>query len=323
MKIAIFDTENGRFSHYMRDHWRDLGHEVVARGGYDPTLADWADIIYIEWTDMNIQLAAKGEWLDDNRNRIPRPILNRKDKKIVNRMIDIDMWAGHGAGVEWSGVDDLIFIAPHIQRLANQRFAQAGIGNVRQHLIRPGVNLDTWTFRPQRADRVKNIAFIGELWENKGVDRAIRILIELTKQYGTNFRLHFRGTFPNANYFYHYNQHLLDTTGIRELVTFYPDIVTDLNDWLSDKDYLLNASIKEAFSYVTAEAMAKGIKPVIHRFFGSEEIWPEKYIWTTEMDAVRALASDDYHPEEYRKYIEENYDERRMLSEIDEVCGIK
>ena len=323
MKIFICDTENGRFSHYMRDHWRELGHEVEQRGGYDPKLADWADLIYIEWTDGNVQLASKQEWFNTDRSKAyERLIENRNKKKLVNRMIDIDMWAGHGAGVNWAGVDDLVFIAPHIQRLANQRFAQWGIENVRQHLVRPGVDLEKFTFRPQRTDRVKNIAFIGELWENKGVDRAIRILIELTKRHDTNYRLHFRGTFPNTNYFYHYNQHLLDATGTRELVTFYPDLVPDLNGWLDNMDYFLCASIKEAFSYVTAEAMAKGIKPLIHRFYGSEEIWDSKFLWTTENDAVRMLVESEYNPEEYRQYIADHYDQKRYLSEMDNVCGI-
>src|SRR3990167_8375424 len=124
MKIFICDTENGRFSHYMRDHWRELGHEEEQRGGYDPKLADWADLIYIEWTDGNVQLASKQEWFNTDRSKAyERLIENRNKKKLVNRMIDIDMWAGHGAGVNWAGVDDLVFIAPHIQRLANQRFA--------------------------------------------------------------------------------------------------------------------------------------------------------------------------------------------------------
>jgi len=321
MKIFISDIENGRFSGYMRDHWTELGHEVCTEGGYNPDRADWADLIYIDWTDGNVQLASKQEWFDTNRHDcFSRPIKDRDKKKLVNRMIDIDMWAGHGAGVMWEGVDELIFIAPHIQRLANQRFAEAGIRKVRQHLIRPGVDLDKWTFRPARQDKVKNIAFIGELWEIKGVDRALRILIQLIRQSNTNWRLHLRGRWPNSQYFYHYNQNLMDACGVRELVTEYPEPVPDLNIWLDQMDYILCASIKEAFSYVTAEAMAKGIKPVINRFYGAEAIWPEKFIFSTESEAVEMLLADEYNPEEYRTYIEETTNIKRMFEETDKVC---
>jgi len=323
VKIFIADVENGRFSHYMRDHWRDLGHEVIQQGGYSPEKADWADLIYIEWTDLNIQLASKQIWFDKTPHEpFDRPIKDRNKKKLVNRMIDIDMWAGHGGGVNWAGVDDLIFIAPHIQRLANQRFAEQGIRECKQHLIRPGVDLDKWTFRKKRADKVKNIGFIGELWENKGIDRAIRILIQLVRQSNTNWRLHLRGTWPNSNYFYHYNQNLIDACGVRELITFYPDRVEDLNAWYENMDYMLCASIKEAFSYVTAEAMAKGIKPVIHRFYGAEAIWDERYLFSTESEAVESFLSEDYNPEEYRAYIEKHYDQKRMLKEMDKVCDV-
>jgi len=321
VKIFIADVENGRFSGYMRDHWSELGHEVVLQGGYSPEKADWADLIYIEWTDMNVQLASKQIWFDKTPHEpFERLIKDRNKKKLVNRMIDIDMWAGHGAGVNWAGVDDLIFIAPHIQRLANQRFAEAGIGDCKQHLIRPGVDLDKWTFRGKRTDPVKNIAFIGELWENKGVDRAIRILIQLVRQSNTNWRLHLRGHWPNANYFYHYNQNLIDACGVRELITEYHEPVPDLNEWYDQMDYFLCPSIKEAFGYVVAESMAKGIKPIINRFYGAEAIWPEKYLWDTESQAVEMLLSDDYNPEEYRDYIKKHYDIKRMMEEMDSVC---
>ena len=323
MKIFIADVENGRFSGYMRDHWSELGHEVITMGGYSPEKADWADLIYIEWTDLNVQLSSKQTWFDKTpHEQFERLIKDRDKKKLVNRMIDIDFWAGHGAGVDWKGVDDLIFIAPHIQRLANQRFAESGIRSVRQHLIRPGVDLDKWTFRPQRTDKVKNIAFVGELWENKGIDRAIRILIQLVRASNTNWRLHLKGTWPNSNYFYHYNQNLIDACGVRELITFYPDFIPDMNAWYDQMDYLLMPSIKEAFSYVTAETMAKGIKPVIHRFYGSEALWPEEYIWDTESEAVEMLISDQYEPEKYRAYIEKEHDIKRMLAEFDSVCEI-
>ena len=321
MKVAIFDVENGRFSHFMRDHWAEKGHEIYSAGGYDPSKADWADLIWIDWTDGNVQLASRQEWFENDRNKpFSRPIKNREKKKLVNRMIDIDFWAGHGAGVNWAGVDDLVFIAPHIQRLANQRFASAGIKKVKQHLILPGVDLDVWTFRKKREDKVKNIAFVGELWENKGIDRALRILIQLVRQSDTNWRLHLRGTWPNANYFYHYNQSLIDACGVRELIHFYPDHIEDLNTWYDQMDYFLCASIKEAFSYATAEAMAKGIKPVINRFYGSDAVWPEKYIWSTESEAVEMFLDNKYNPEEYRAYIEEHYNLKRMLEEIDGIC---
>jgi len=322
MKIAIFDVENGRFSGYMRDHWTEMGHEVLVQGGYSPDKADWADLIWIEWSDMNIQLAAAQEWFEDPHKRFSRKIKGRKKKKLVNRMIDIDMWAGHGAGVDWKGVDDLVFIAPHIQRLANQRFAHKGIQDVPQHLIKLGVDPDKWTFREKRNQGIKTIGFVGELWENKGIDRAIRILIQARKETNDHWELHLRGSWPNSNYFYHYNQNMIDANGVRELVKFYEEPVDDMNEWYDGMDYLLCASVKEAFSYVTAEAMCKGIKPLIHRFYGAEAIWPEKYIWSTESEAVRMLLSDEYNPSEYRDHIINNYTLERMLKETDEVCNV-
>jgi glycosyltransferase involved in cell wall biosynthesis len=48
----------------------------------------------------------------------------------------------------------------------------------------------------------------------------------------------------------------------------YEGIISDVNSWLDEKHYLLSTSIIESQGMGIIEGMAKGLKPVIHNFFG-------------------------------------------------------
>ena len=94
------------------------------------------------------------------------------------------------------------------------------------------------------------------------------------------------------------------------------DIVEDMNKFLEEMSYAICFSKKEAFSYVIAEGMCKGLKPIIHNFYGAEAIWDKQYIWNTIDEAIEMVTGGDYTPYIYRKYIEENYPIKLMLERI-------
>jgi hypothetical protein len=79
--------------------------------------------------------------------------------------------------------------------------------------------------------------------------------------------------------------------------------------------------MKEAFSYATAEAMAKGIKPIINNWWGSETIWDEKFIYKDLAEASAMIIGGYNNPEQYRDYIKENYDIQRMFQQYDQLLG--
>jgi len=88
--------------------------------------------------------------------------------------------------------------------------------------------------------------------------------------------------------------------------------------WLDDKAYLLNTSGKEAFCYAVGESMSKGIKPVVHHFYGAEEVWPSRYLWNSVNEAVEQIEGD-HSPVEYRQYIETYYPLGVMLEAYDKL----
>jgi hypothetical protein len=95
-----------------------------------------------------------------------------------------------------------------------------------------------------------------------------------------------------------------------------------VSEWLENMDYFFLASTKEAFSYATAEAMAKGIKPVIGNWRGADKTWG-KYVNKTYKQMYMRFVDNDCHSEEYRQYVADHYDEKRYLKQLDEFVEIE
>ncbi len=91
-----------------------------------------------------------------------------------------------------------------------------------------------------------------------------------------------------------------------------------MNELWDSLNYILCTSITESFGYSIAEAMARGIKPVIHDFIGAEKVWDAKYIFGNYSEAVNRIAfnGDRYDSKEYREFIEDNYDLKIQVETI-------
>jgi len=89
--------------------------------------------------------------------------------------------------------------------------------------------------------------------------------------------------------------------------------------------------MKEGFCYAVAEAMSKGIKPVVNNFFGAKDIWYDEILYNTHKEALMKFTMgspinansqwmNGNNP--YREYIKDNYSLERMLKEYDEYMGV-
>ena len=94
---------------------------------------------------------------------------------------------------------------------------------------------------------------------------------------------------------------------------------TNINKWLDDKNYLISTSILEGHPVGIMEAMAMGIKPLIHNFAGAKSIYPAKYIWNTIDECVNLLIAKNYDSKEYHDYIENNYSLEKQVIKISKV----
>lgn len=320
-KILLFDPYNKKFTADMINWWETHGHEVTFQQYYNPTLIAENDIIWFDTCDNNLLSATNPDsaLLADDSNYRPWSLhdMDLTNKKVIVRPIDIEVWHGHHAYENmWNIVDDCIFIAPHIRdmMMADSRPQNS---NMKIHTVYCGVDLDRWTFKERGLGF--NIAVVGERWESKGSDIIPQIAYKL-KKIDSRYKIHWLGKWSE----YHWDKAWLeDFIKRNDLPIIFYDWADSVDEWLEDKDYLLSASKKEAFGYNIAEAMAKGIKPLIHTFYGYEHLWGDSgYTWNGIDEAIEMITSDDYDSYEYRDYlVKKGYTLEHMMSEFDKIIG--
>jgi len=329
MKFAIADNNGLKFCQDLKEHWESKGHEVRYERGASEYLAQWADIYYVEWMEGNLNYLWKIYNGAEGVSRTP-DWDNNKKPKIVVRMIDWDLWCGYVPFWEntYSDfIDKAICIAPHIEKYILEKAPQY---KDKLRLIRPGVNLDKFTFKTTETDGFQIGMVLGDFWpQAKNHMGGLDIFTTLSRK-DPRWRLHIRGQHENGEYWPRMYEHYLDSRGIRDKVTLYPP-VDDMNLWYEKIDYLLHPGMKEAFCYAVGEAMAKGIKPVVNNFLGSEDIWDGEFTYNTHSEAVIRFLNkvgEDRLARKikpnilYRQYIEKNYDVKRQLQETDEWLGL-
>lgn len=308
MRIAVFDNWLGSFSGVLMEYWRSQGHEVIHEPGFNPVLVETCDRVFFESADTNAHLATQ-----------QRP---HKKGKVYLRIVDIDAHANGPAGVQSGYFDGIIYIADHIQKLCESRFKN--LEGTPSKLIPMGVNTDKFTYREKPAGN--KIAFTStRLTPEKGFDRALMILADLLKL-SNQWELHVVGRMHENSVWKMHIEHIIESNNMQDKVHFYGNLPyktgTEINDFLEDKDYLLMTSHKEAFSFSVAEAMSKGIKPVIYNFKGAEQIWGKQWLFNTPQEAISMFTNNIYTPQVYRDYVVNNYPLEKHVKAISEFMEI-
>jgi glycosyltransferase involved in cell wall biosynthesis len=125
----------------------------------------------------------------------------------------------------------------------------------------------------------------------------LKKLADIDKRY----ILQVAGSFQDSRYKI-YLEYMINEMGLQDNIILY-GWVDDMDGFWKDKNYLLHTSTFESFGYAIFEAMARGIKPVIHNFRGAKELYPKKAIFNTVDEAVNKIISRDYNSNEYRDWI--------------------
>ena len=92
----------------------------------------------------------------------------------------------------------------------------------------------------------------------------------------------------------------------------------DVQEFLGDKSYALSTSVVEGHPNALLEAMACGLKPIIHNWPGALSLFPEHLIWNTIPEAISILEGP-YDSNEYRQFVEERYDMNKVYKKIEEL----
>lgn len=258
----------------------------------------WADICWFEWCD---ELVIYG-----SRHELAR------EKKLVCRLHSYEAFTDYIFNVNWENIDKIIFVAKHIFEIVNNKLNNAI--SSKSIVIPNGIDLNKYTFKERQ--KGFNIAYVGYINYKKGPMLLLQLFKSLYDK-DNRYKLYIAGQFQDERYVLYFNQ-MIKEMGLEEHVIF-DGWQKDINSWLEDKNYILSCSITEGHPVAIMEAMAKGIKPVIHNFVGARNIYPIKYLWNTIDEAIEIILRSDYDSVEYRDFISSNYSIEKEISEIKKV----
>ncbi len=259
----------------------------------------WADIVWLEWAnEMAVEITNK---------------LEKMGKRIFCRLHGYEALRNDFLkSIRWEKIDKVIFVAQNVLDTAVQN---CELLRMKQKvLIHNGLDLSKYTF----SERFKgpNIAFAGHFNYKKNPVLAVQILKKLIL-INERYNLYWAGTMQDER-MYRYIGYILEKMGIKEKFHFV-GWKNDINSFLEDKDIFLSTSIHEGYGVAILEAMAKGIKPVIHNFYVAEEFYPREWIFNTIDEAIEMITSDDYRSDNYRKFVEDKCSLERQIFEICQV----
>lgn len=257
---------------------------------------NWADIVWLEWAnEMAVQITNK---------------LAKENRRIICRL--------HGyeslrkdllESVNWNVIDMMIFVADNVQNSAHENMPI--LRRIPYQMIYNGIDLNKYEFK--KHSNGTNLVFVGHFNYKKNPILAIQILKTLCNL-NKNYKLFWAGQMQDERIF-NYVNYITEKMEIKPNFCF-DGFQRDVNHYLEDKNIFLSTSIHEGYGVAILEAMAKGIKPVIHNFYVAEEFYPDEYIFNTIDEAIKMIVSEDYDSEKYRHFVEENCSLEEQIAEV-------
>ena len=249
----------------------------------------WADSIWLEW---GAELAVAVT------NALPL----EANKRVICRLHSYEAFGPYPEQIKWERIDDLVLVATHIREYLTQRVPDLERLVRKIHIIPNGVDLNKFPFRERRPG--KNLAFLGYLNYKKGPMLLLHAFAELLKA-DPDYRLFLGGEYQDDRYRLYFDQ-MIREMGLDENIKF-NGWIDDVPAWLEDKQYIVCSSVLESQGMGLLEAMACGVKPVVHNFVGADTVYERRFIWTRIDDFVAMIRSDEYDSLSYRDFVAERY----------------
>jgi len=258
----------------------------------------WSDISWFEWCT---NLA----------------VIGSKQPKICKNIVRLHRYEAYEPWVRqvnWNAVDVLLtvgnsFVTDALLREVPNLDSQTSLVHIPN-----GVNLEKFPLTHQQ--RGKNIAFLSNLRAVKNPAFVLQCMQKL-HYIDPEYRLFFGGRFQDYA-LEQYLRHMIDALNLRDVV-FFDGWQPDAHTWLEDKHFIVSTSIIESQGMAILEAMASGLKPVIHDFPGASQIFPSDHLFNIAEEFCEQICSETYEPEKYRRFVEQRYALRDRLIEINHV----
>jgi glycosyltransferase involved in cell wall biosynthesis len=240
----------------------------------------WGDIVFFEWANES---AIHGI-----------PIAKSAGKPVVLRLHSYEALSGFAQEIPWNDVDRVVFVAEHMIDITERLVP--GIRYLNPFVIQNGIDIEN--IPELNPGPGFEIASVGGISHKKNPALMLQILESLCN-INPKYRVHIAGGFQELRYEI-YLKHMVHEMGLENNVIFYGH-VEDMNDFYRGKNYLLHTSVHEGHCVSIIEAMARGIKPVIHNFCGASYQYPEHMLFNTITEAIGIIRGE--YKNSYREYV--------------------
>jgi glycosyltransferase involved in cell wall biosynthesis len=217
-----------------------------------------------------------------------------------------ELFSGDFGKINFKNIDALICVNSWLRDIATELFDRSST-KIPVELIYNGTDLTKWKFA--KRGHGKTIGMACHVHPKKNLSLALQILAKLPEDY----TLHIAGEIQDtctAEYLNHLGK------ALHRKVYLYGHIPSDQMDfWWEQCSYCLSTSLSEGNPNNVIEAMAKGIKPIIHNWPGAKDQFQDTF--DTVEQALGQFAGD-YNSEQYRDWISKNY----SLKNIDKVVEL-
>ncbi|MFC1781256.1 glycosyltransferase [Planctomycetota bacterium] len=261
-------------------------------------LMKWSDISWFEWCT---NLA----------------VIGSRQPKVCKNIIRLHRYEAAGPWPEqicWPNVDTLItvgnsFVMNTLKNKVPDLENQTSVVSIPN-----GVDLEKSVFCDRQ--RGKNIAFLANIRAVKNPALLLQCMQKL-HFIDPEYCLFFAGRFDDRT-IEQYIRHMILAMNLQDVV-FFDGWQDDVCAWLEDKHYIVSTSFIESQGMGILEAMACGLKPVVHNFPGADQTFPPEYLFNISEEFCEQICSDSYEPQKYRSYVEENYGLGKQLVKINDI----
>ena len=286
MKVLLLTPWENAWIPYFKEAFERAGCKFACSNGYDAN--DIPDVVVHGWA------AGYTQEFPAARNIM---FLRR-----------FELFSGGLGKVDWSQIDELICVNEWIADRVREVFARRKISTP-VRVIYNGTDGNKWRFKCRTHGF--NIGMSCHVHPKKNLPLALQILCALPPEY----ELHIAGEVQDpctAEYLNH-----VARIAQRKVYLYGHIPHNQLNLWWENMNYCLSTSISEGNPNNVIEAMAKGIKPIVHNWPGAKDQF-DPWTFSTVAEAQAMILSGEYDSAAYRHRVEKRF----SLSNFDEVVQI-
>jgi glycosyltransferase involved in cell wall biosynthesis len=298
--LAIINSFDNKFNNIYASYFSKRNEVRIIKPNTEKDLSlvsEWADIIWCTWCNEPLVYLSQ----------------NKKTDVLVTNIRSYEILTPPLLrNVRWQNVDGAIFVADHIREIANKIWGEQ-LSVVPQTTIHNCVSLENYPFHQNGPG--KNVCYIGYLNHKKGIGLLLQCIKEAVN-FNKAFRFYIAGNFQETR-FEVYMKHLIKEMELIDNVVF-KGWVANVPDFLKDMNYVISTSPWEGCPNNLIEAMACGIKPLIHNWHGAKELFPSDLVFNSVGEFISILQKNDYDPAYYRKWVATHFNASIQLPKIDD-----